>query len=152
MARVRHGIGVTQAKPRSVLVDTSLWIRYFQPQGWEELKREVTQLLDQGLVLTCWVIKAELLVGARDEGAFERLLGSFRPLEEVTLTAEVWENAARLGHELRRKGCSVPLPDLLIAQAAIVAKAELWHADGHFERIRAGTPLRARSFLETSSR
>jgi len=147
MARVRHGVGVTQASPRRVLVDTSLWIRYFQPQGWEELKKEVTHLLDQGLVVTCWVIKAELLVGARDERAYERLLKSFRPLEEVTLTSKVWEGAARLGHGLRRKGLSVPLPDLLIAQAAVAADIELWHADAHFERIREAGALRTRSFL-----
>ncbi len=147
MARVRRKVGVTPASSRGVLVDTSLWIRYFRPHGWEELKNEITHLLDQGLVVTCWAIKAELLVGARDERAFERLLTSFRPLEEVKITAEVWEGAARLGHGLRRKGFSVPLPDLLIGQAAIAAGAELWHADGHFERIREGSDLKTRSFL-----
>lgn len=149
MARVGRGIAPGQATRRPVLVDTSLWIRYFQPTGWEELKRELTQLLDWGSLLTCWVVKAELLVGARDATAFDCLLKSFRALEEVALTPEIWESAARLGHSLRRRGFSVPLPDLLIAQAAVAADAELWHADAHFDRIKEVCSVNTRSFVET---
>jgi predicted nucleic acid-binding protein len=151
MARVGRGVTKGQTATGPVLVDTSLWIRYFQPTGWEDLKRELAQLLDQGSILTCWVVKAELLVGARDAIAFGRLSESLRALDEVALTAEVWENAARLGHVLRRQGVSVPLPDLLIAEAAATANAELWHADAHFGRIQQMCGLKARSFVESSN-
>ncbi len=137
------------AQRRPILVDTSLWVRYFQPAGWGELKEELARLLDQGSLLTCWVVKAELLVGARDAGAFDRLSESLQALDEVALTPGVWEGAARLGHKLRLKGFSVPLPDLLIAQAAAVARAELWHADAHFDRMAEVSRLKARSFLES---
>jgi len=145
MARVRHEMS---APRRPVLVDTSLWVRYFQPAGWEELKEELTRLMDQGSLLTCWVVKAELLSGAKNEGSFDHLSESLRGLDEVALTLEVWEGAARLGHNLGLKGFSVPLPDLLIAQAAAAAHAELWHADAHFDRIVEVSRLKARSFLE----
>ncbi len=145
MARVGRGMS---APRQPILVDTSLWVRYFQPTGWEELKEELARLLDQGSLLTCWVVKAELLVGARNAGAFDRLLESLQSLDEVALTPEVWEGAARLGHKLRLKGFSVPLPDLLIAQAAAVAHAEVWHADADFDRVVEVSRLKARSFLE----
>ena len=135
------------APQQPILADTSLWVRYFQPTGWEELKEELAQLLVQGSLLTCWVVKAELLVGARNAGAFDRLSETLHGLGEVALTPEVWEGAARLGHKLRLKGFSVPLPDLLIAQAAAAAGAELWHADAHFDRIVQVSRLKARSVL-----
>ncbi len=148
MARIRREMIATQ---QPILVDTSLWVRYLQPAGWEELKEELARLLDQGSLLTCWVVKAELLVGARNAGAFDRLLESLHALDEVALTPEVWEGAARLGQKLRLKGFSVPLPDLLIAQAAAAAGAELWHADAHFDRVVEASRLKARSFLEKRS-
>jgi len=74
---------------------------------------------------TCWVVKAELLVGARDEEAFEQLSKDLEALEEIPITDEVWLGAARLGHTLRCNWITVPLPDLLIAQVAIAEKLEL---------------------------
>lgn len=136
-----------EAQSRGILLDTSVWVRYLRPQGYEELKAEVEKALAVGSAFTCWVVKAELLVGAKDERAFEQLLSGLQALEEVALGPELWEAAARLGHLLRRQGFMIPLPDLLIAQAAISAALELWHADEHFERIREASSLRARSFL-----
>ncbi len=128
------------------LLDTSVWVRYFRPGGDEALKAEVSRLLALGEVFTCWVVKAELLVGTRDEGAFDRLLSALEGLPEVELTAGVWESAARLGHRLRRLGISIPLPDLLIAGAALSADLELWHTDEDFERVKAAAPLKTRFF------
>jgi predicted nucleic acid-binding protein len=53
-----------------------------------------------------------------------------------------------LGFDLRRKGLTVPLPDLLIAQAALTGAVELWHLDDHYEAIREHSALRTRSFLD----
>lgn len=64
------------------------------------------------------MVNTELLVGARNACVLDRLLESLQALDEVPLTPKVGEGAARLGHKLRLKGFSVPLPDLLIAQAA----------------------------------
>ncbi|MDR5695931.1 MAG: PIN domain-containing protein [Armatimonadota bacterium] len=130
-----------------ILIDTSVWVRYLRPQGYEKLKAEVEKVLAAGVAFTCWVVKAELLVGAKDEKAFEQLLSGLQALEEVALSPELWKAAARLGHLLRRQGFIIPLPHLLIAQAAIFAGLELWHADEHFERIQQASSLRTRSFL-----
>jgi predicted nucleic acid-binding protein len=85
------------------------------------------------------------LVGARDEEAFEQLSID---LEEIPITKEVWLGAARLGYTPRRKGITLPLPDLLIAQLAIAEKLELWHADEHFEDIKRVVPFEIKAFMK----
>jgi len=139
---------INQAQHQGVLIDTSLWIRYFRPQGDEEVKAQVKRALFGERVFTCWVVKAELLVGARDEEAFEQLSKDLEALEEIPITDEVWLGAARLGHTLRRNGLTIPLPDLLIAQIAIVEKLVLWHADEQFEQIKKVVPFETKAFIK----
>ena len=139
---------ISQARQQGVLLDTSLWIRYFRPRGAEEVKAQVKRALLAERVFTCWVVKAELLVGARDEEAFERLSRDLEALEEIPITKEVWLGAARLGYTRRRNGITVPLPDLLIAQLAIAEKLELWHVDEHFEEIKRVVPFETKAFMK----
>jgi predicted nucleic acid-binding protein len=87
----------------------------------------------------------ELLVGAKDMEAFGRLSVLFAALPDVEVGPAVWEAAAKLGFDLRRRGTTVPLPDLLVAAAALGAGLEVWHVDEDFERIRAVAPLRTRA-------
>jgi len=131
-----------------ILLDTSAWIAYFRRAGWTELKTAVQRALRDGQVATCWPVRTELLVGARDEHDFARLDRLLSGLPQVRLTDSLWREAASLGHRLRAAGVSVPLPDLLISQAALTADAELWHIDQHYERIREQSSLRTLSFLD----
>ena len=98
-------------------------------------------------VTTCWVVKSELLVGTRNDAGFRKLDKLLDALPEIPIDAAVWKEAARLGTDLRRHGMTVPLPDLLIAEAAIQAEIELWHTDDHFEKITKFVPLRAKNLL-----
>ena len=136
---------MTQQEP--VLLDTSVWVSYLRPSGREDLKSEVRQGLAQGRVYSCSTVNVELLVGARDDQGFARLSDVLRVLPQAPITDDVWEGAARLGYTLRRQGFLAPLPDLLIAQAAIENDLVVWHLDDHFEQIRRFSSLRTRSFL-----
>lgn len=127
-----------------LLLDTSAWVHYLRPRGAVDLKSAVQEALGSGRVATCWVVKAELLVGARDPQAFDALSESLRGAFDIPITDGVWEEAARLGYDLRKHGTLVPLPDLLIAQCAITSHRLLWHADEDFERIRQLSTLRTR--------
>ncbi len=135
-----------------VLVDTSVWVLYLRTGRHGNVKTAVRDVLDRQDVRTCWVIKAELLVGARDDEAFENLAQRLAALPEVPIDASIWEGGARLGNRLRREGLLVPLPDLLIAQTAVAQNIALWHADEDFERIRQLVPLKTRNFLEQRAR
>jgi predicted nucleic acid-binding protein len=132
---------------RGILLDTSTWICYLRPHGWDDLKLAVQQVLTGEQVYTCWVVMAELLIGARDERGFTQLFDTLSALPEIPVTDQVWQAAARLGYTVRRRGITIPLPDLVIAQAAITGDLTLWHVDDHFEHLRRHTTLQTHSFV-----
>jgi hypothetical protein len=131
-----------------VLLDTSAWIAFFSPAGHEALKRHVKAALDEARVSTCAVVQTELLVGARDRAAFSRLGKLLQSLPQIPIDDDVWSHAAALGFNMRKKGRSVPLSDLLIAEVCRSRSLELWHLDEHYETIRAHSQFATRSFLE----
>ena len=61
--------------PATTLLDSSVWVCYLRPSGWEELKAEVRRPLEEGRIATCWPVIAELLIGSRDDQAFSQLQG-----------------------------------------------------------------------------
>jgi predicted nucleic acid-binding protein len=132
------------APSERLLLDTSAWAQYLRARGSADLKRAVQQALDQGQVASCWVVKSELLIGARDAAAFTTLLEVLAAVSDLPITDESWVRAARLGFELRKQGFLVALPDLLIAQCAIDAACILWHVDTDFEHIKRQSDLHTR--------
>jgi predicted nucleic acid-binding protein len=133
-----------------VLLDTSAWIAFFAPTGHSLLKSEVRGALQEERVYTCPVVTCELLVGARDRKAFAKLADLLAALPAAPIDRETWGRAADLGFSLRRKGHSVPLPDLLIAEACRDASVALWHLDEHFETIARHTRIQTRSFSQSA--
>lgn len=129
-----------------LLLDTSVWARSLRRRGAEDLKAAVADALREGRIATCWVVKTELLVGARDSTAFDVLSVQFSAIPDVPITGAVWADAAKLGYSLRRQGLVVSIPDLLIAQCAIASGRLLWHADGDFERISQLSSLQTRDW------
>ena len=95
----------------------------------------------------CWPIIAELPIGARDDQAFSHLRSLLQTLPRVSTSEIVWVDAAALGQSMRLRGFGIPLPDLLISQAAIHSGLILWHVDVHYERVRRFSSLHTRSFL-----
>lgn len=136
---------------KRTLIDTSVWISFFRQGRDEALKEAVRDVLLEGGVHICWPVRAELLIGARTPKAFESLGGLLESMQEIPLGEPVWRGASELGFRLRRSGITVPLPDLLIAQCAVAAGCELWHADRHYETVAAQTRLATRSFLPKPS-
>lgn len=132
-----------------VLLDTSAWIAFFSPVGHDALKSEVRTALEEERVFTCAVVRTELAVGARDRAGFRKLGGLLQSLPQIPIDDDVWSRAAALGFALRRKGRSIPLSDLLIAEACGFRALELWHLDEHYEAIRTHSGLATRSFLGT---
>lgn len=127
--------------PGPRLIDTSVWIRADR-KGHEAVKSRLQELLVAGFVWTCWPIRAELLIGVKTVERWAILDEQLAALEQVSITESTWARAAHLGHELARKGQSVPLPDLLIAASALLHGLTLWTVDSDFKRIAAISPLK----------
>ncbi len=133
--------------PAGVLLDTSARIAFFAPIGHDVLKAEVRKALNEERVFTCAVVHTELLVGARDRAAFTKLDELLSSLPQASMDDELWSGAAALGFALRKKGRSMPLPDLLIAEVCRSQSLELWHLDDYYEEIREQARFATRSFL-----
>ncbi|THI84940.1 MAG: PIN domain nuclease [Nitrospira sp. CG24A] len=89
-------------------------------QGHDALKDRLKELLIAGSVWICWPIRAELLIGVKASERMAILNEQLAALEQAPILDQTWDRAARLGHQLARKGQSVPLPDLLIAATALL--------------------------------
>ena len=118
-----------------ILVDSSVWIDYFRPQGSLKLKRLVQAQLGEGLVATMGLIAVEVLQGAPTASVFTALQEDFLGLHWLDITQEVWLEAAHLGARLRQAGMSLPATDVVIAATALHHRCPLWYRDEDFARL-----------------
>src|ERR687895_143661 len=115
------------------LVDTSIWLEVLPPgRGSQELRERIDGLLAGDLVATMGMVRLELLRGTHSQEEWEKLNERLSALHLLPVTEEHWQEAARMGFQLRRQGITVPFTDLLIGAVAMKANAVLVHRDHHF--------------------
>jgi len=125
-------------KMKHVLVDTSVWIDFFNEKTISP-KSEILQRLieNNDLIYICPVIYQEILQGIRDDNTFEdikNIIQDFNMLRfnimEVTNTAiEIFRNLRKSGITIRKSN------DCLIAAYAILGDLYLLHKDRDFEKM-----------------
>ncbi len=133
---------MTRAGATRILVDSSLWIEYYRPDGRPQRRSAVREAVVQDLVTTTAMVAIEVLQGATTPDAFEALRDDFCALHWLDVTRRMAERGARIGFDLLRRGQAVPSTDLMIAAAALEHGCQLWHLDEHFERIARVAPLK----------
>jgi len=116
-----------------ILVDSSVWIEFFRKN--EPYHGIVSQLMDDGQVICCGVILAELMQGARTDKELAVLEDFLQVFMFIPETPELWAAAGKLSYKLRRKGITVGLSDCFIAVAAASAKAQVATLDNHFDAL-----------------
>jgi len=127
------------------LIDTSAWIEFFHPHGDPRVKAALVDLLQTGEALTAAPVLIEVLWGARTEADFALLTEDLTALTCLPLGPAEALAAARLGWTLGRQGHRVPVVDLLLAGAALVAEVPIWHyGDGHFRLLQTAGGLAER--------
>jgi predicted nucleic acid-binding protein len=105
-------------------------------------------MLERGEIVTCAMVKLELLVSARNGDEFDDIRMELDELDDCAIGPEQWQRALDVYRELAHQGGahqrSVGHADLLIAAAAESAGVELLHYDEDFDRIAAitGQPMR----------
>ena len=119
-----------------ILIDTSAWIDYLHDDElMTPVGREVDALMSERRVVTTGMVVAEILQGADDEGDYVGLSRTVGRLPFIEVDKDVWLTAARWSYELKRKGLTTPLSDLVIAAAAVSGGHEVYATDPHFERV-----------------
>jgi predicted nucleic acid-binding protein len=122
------------------LADTTVW-------SWrgraENVAVELVARLERMEIVTCPMVKFELLVSARNGREFDEIRMDLDELDDCAIGPGEWRRALDVYRTLAHQGGahqrSVGHADLLIAAAAEAADVELLHYDEDFERIAAIT-------------
>ncbi|MDA8336551.1 MAG: PIN domain-containing protein [Peptococcaceae bacterium] len=130
------------------LVDTSVWIKGLRRGGEQRIIDWLREALLREAVVMAPPVRAEVLLGARDENDFAKLEKVLDALPMLDGGTAVWHYTASSGFRLRKQGLTVPLMDILIVAFAVTNHCVLVHTDRHFELIAAATPdLQTAGFL-----
>jgi predicted nucleic acid-binding protein len=124
-----------------VLIDTSGWICFFSRRGYEEMKKQISTLLDEDRVAIAGPILIELIQGARNEEEKEKVNGYVKGLHWLQVTDDHWHQSADFAFKLRRKGITSSAIDVLIATLAMDYQCSLLHKDSDFDQISRHSPL-----------
>ncbi len=94
-------------------------------------------LIEDGAVGTCAIIDLEVLYSSRNLTDYEAILRERLSFDAAPITPEVMSTAIELQHALARRQHRVPILDLIISAAALLANLVVLHYDADFERIAA---------------
>ena len=119
-----------------VMVDSSVWISYYRPAGSADLKNKVANIIIEDLAATCGLIRAEVLQGTTDQKSFDIINQDFSAFQQIEITENTYGKAAKLAFDLRRKGITAPLIDIVISTLVRDCDLSLWHSDNHYEMIK----------------
>ncbi len=126
-----------------ILVDTSVWIDYFN--GIENKETEsLDRILSEQTVLVGDIILTEILQGFDSDKEFRLAKQAFDPLDCVHLGGKSLAiKAASNFRFLRSKGVTIrKTVDMLIGSWCIQHEVELLHNDKDFDQIATQLPLR----------
>lgn len=116
-----------------LLVDSSIYIDLLR--AGRNPGDELRSCLESGSLLTCGIIRLEVLRGIRHEGVRGWMEGLFDEMTSCPLDEKLWIDAARLAWGLDCRGTVLPVPDVAIAACALRAGAVVVSRDPHFRQI-----------------
>lgn len=116
-----------------VLVDTSVWIDFFQSPDSQATTVLSSLIKDHNRVVLCGIVLQEILQGIRSKRSYELVRERLLKFPFVPTNRDTWLFAATLYRELRTKGVTLPPVDVTIAAIAIQNDMSLFTRDAHFE-------------------
>lgn len=119
-----------------VLIDSSLWVHQLRRDGDPALRARVNHLLASGVAAWCPPVRLELWRGAGGSAERKVLREYESTLDDLPITAAVWEMAIRLARRGRESGLTAPLADFLVFSCARIHHLELAHCDHHFDLLQ----------------
>jgi predicted nucleic acid-binding protein len=132
------------------LIDSTIWIEFFKGKN-KNIITFVSHLIDEDRVYYNGIILSELLIGASSTKEFLFLKSNFEGFRYLDTDKSLFEKAAQFGFQLRRKGFTIPLTDLIIAAHAIQHGLILATSDPHFKLIHIQLKLKLEFFDQQTS-
>ena len=124
-----------------ILVDTSIWVEALRKAGRQEIRQTLSQLLEESRIVTCPVVRLEIL-GAARKLEREALDSYFAEIPSIKISDSIWHEAISISRRLRDKGHTVPYNDILIASLALIYNIQVFSCDRHFVDISKVTRLK----------
>lgn len=125
-----------------VLVDTSVWIDFFQSPAATATMELEKLIKDHNRVVLCGIVLQEVLQGIRSDKSYQLVCERLLKLPYVSDDRETWLLGAELYRKLRTKGVTLPSVDVTIAAIAIRNDLVFFSRDRHFETVARHTALR----------
>ncbi|HEA68798.1 MAG TPA: PIN domain-containing protein [Desulfobacterales bacterium] len=117
-----------------IIADTCVWIEFFRNRE-SELTRHLKEHIKERKVTMVGMVLAEILQGIRTKKEAGIVKESLKKLPYLEATWDAWEKAGELSRDLRRKGTTIPLSDLIIASIAIIGGNAVLTIDPHFQHV-----------------
>ena len=121
-----------------VLVDTSVWSLALRKNANHDDKiiKELSELIHELRVVMIGPIRQEILSGISDINKYENLKERLKPFEDILIETEVYELAARLFNQCRKKGIQGSHIDFLICAVSIQYDFAIFTLDHDFEKYK----------------
>ncbi len=117
-----------------VLVDTCLWVPYFnRPQSSE--RQIIDALLDEGRVSLIGPVLTEVLLGFRRQAEADWVASALAGVVYRELDWDDWKLSAHLGRRLASQSHRLPMTDLVVAAVALRQGWSVYTTDPHFDSI-----------------
>ncbi|MEW6087351.1 MAG: PIN domain nuclease [bacterium] len=118
-----------------VLIDTSIWVDFFQYPESSYTERLENLIKDNNKAVICGIIIQEVLQGIKDEKSYLATKERLSKFPFIVTNRESYFFASSLYRSLRNKGITVPPVDVTIASIAILNKIPFFTKDSHFSII-----------------
>lgn len=125
-----------------VLIDTSVWIAYFQAKAPTGILEKVDELLSDGDIHVPKIVLAELIQGAHSEKNLEVIREFVEAFTIISESADTWLEAGRFSFALKKKGKTINLAACYIAILAKEHKCSILTLDKHFKEIQKETGIK----------
>lgn len=120
----------------NVIIDTSVWIAYFQTHASTRVSEIVDEHLSSSEIYVPKIVLAELIQGAHSEKDLTVLRDFLDAFQIIGEQEDTWVEAGRLSYALKKKGKTVNLADCYIAIMAKGNKCAIMTLDKHFKDIQ----------------
>ncbi len=120
----------------NLIIDTSIWISYFQTKSSNKLTAQVDDLISTGSIHVPKIVLAELIQGAHSEKEIAVIQDFFEAFHVIGEKEGSWLEAGRLSYALKKKGKTVNLADCYIAVLAAENDCSILTLDRHFKEIQ----------------
>lgn len=120
---------------RLVLVDSSAWICFFNPENSPAVAKEVRSVLEDDRACFIEPVLIEVSWGAPSKRDHDKVRRLFSELRLFTVQNKTWLHTMRNQSELRKHKVRAPMVNLLMATQAIDSDLVVLHKDKHFKSM-----------------